>query len=134
MRLRFSCVVMVDMPGRSAFARLQLASYDVGAQMATDPIHAWARAVLDQLAGADEIRAAWQAVRTVAFGSRPFQSVAGPAGACCLKKFSTLFTQFDVNNCGVLTPDNILEGLQSLEFAADIDVVTLRKVAQERFF
>jgi len=56
--------------------------------------------------------------------------VAGPAGAACHKKFSTLFSQLDVNNCGVLTHDNVFEGLQSLDLAVDIDLSTLRKVAQ----
>ena len=42
---RASCAAMGSMKGRSSFARLQLADFDVGAVMAVDPILAWAKAV-----------------------------------------------------------------------------------------
>ena len=79
---RFSCAVQGEMRGRSTFARLQLASFDIGASMAVDPIVEWARAVWDGLACPEDMRAAWRyAVRTVGLSSRPFQQVIGPPGA-----------------------------------------------------
>ena len=79
---RFSCAVRGEMRGRSAFARLQLAAFDVGALMATDPLLEWARAVWDGLVSDDDLRAAWRrAMSTVAVAPQPFRAVAGPAGA-----------------------------------------------------
>ena len=79
---RFSCAVGGEMRGRSAFARLQLAGYDVGAQMATDPISSWAKAVWDNFGGKDNLAVAWRrAMTTVALAERPFSQVTGPAGA-----------------------------------------------------
>lgn len=52
--------------------------------------------------------------------------VAGPSGAACLRKFASLFTQFDVNNAGVLEYDRILEGLQSMNMSSDAAMVSAR--------
>ena len=40
---KFACGVRGDMRGRSSYARLRLADYDPGSQLATDPIFEWAR-------------------------------------------------------------------------------------------
>ena len=45
---RFALSAVGECRGRSAFARLQLAEFDIGAVMALDPILAWARAVWDK--------------------------------------------------------------------------------------
>ena len=79
---RFSCAVAGEMRGRSSFARLQLAAFDVGTLMATGPTVEWAKAVWEGLVGRDDLRAAWRnAIVTVGLASRPFQAAAGPAGA-----------------------------------------------------
>jgi hypothetical protein len=79
---RFSCAAVGEMRGRSAFARLALAKYDVGTQMAIEPVVEWARAVWDGLVSREELKLAWRrAVVDVGTASRPFQAVRGPAGA-----------------------------------------------------
>ena len=79
---RFSCAVRGEMRGRSTFARLQLASFDVGALMATDPILEWSRAVWDGLVCDEDLRATWQrAMSVVAQADNSFRAVSGPAGA-----------------------------------------------------
>eukprot|EP00972_Heterocapsa_arctica_P048359 7131589-Heterocapsa_arctica.AAC.1 len=73
---------MGEMRGRSAFARLQLAAFDVGALMAVDPITEWAKAVWDGLVSRDDLKAAWRkAIVSVGLADRPFQAATGPAGA-----------------------------------------------------
>ena len=70
------------MRGRSAYARLQLAGYDVGAQMAIGPIMEWAKAVWDSLVPRDQLNDAWKlAMTTVAGAAKPFNAAVGPAGA-----------------------------------------------------
>ena len=78
----FSCGAIGEMRGRSTFARLTLASYDVGALMATDPIVQWAKAVWDRLVVKEDMRDSWKkAMVEVATAVRPFGAVVGPAGA-----------------------------------------------------
>jgi ribonuclease HI len=79
---RFSCAAAGEMRGRSSFARLQLASYDVGALMAIDPVIEWSRAVWDGLVPREDLRLAWRrAVVEVGTAPNPFLAVRGPAGA-----------------------------------------------------
>jgi ribonuclease HI len=79
---RFSCAAAGEMRGRSAFARLQLAAYDVGALMAIDPLVEWAKAVWDGLVPREDLRIAWRrAVVEVGTANNPFLAVRGPAGA-----------------------------------------------------
>ena len=78
----FSCQAVGEMRGRSTFARLSLAGYDVGALMATDPIVDWACAVWDGTEGVDTLACAWKkAMVEVCTATRPFSAVRGPAGA-----------------------------------------------------
>ena len=79
---RFACAVRGEMRGRSAFARLQLGSYDVGAQMAVDPIVEWCRAAWDHLVSDEDLQVTWRAaIAEVNMSTRPFAAVRGPAGA-----------------------------------------------------
>ena len=79
---RFACSVEGNMRGRSAFGRTQLSGYDLGGQMALDPLLAWSRAVWDAFVPTQQLHLAWRyAVRTVALAAQPFSKVSGPAGA-----------------------------------------------------
>ena len=79
---RFTCNVMGQSSGRCSFARLQLARYDPGAELATKPITDWAKAVWDEIVPPQDLSSAWRAaVPTVGLASRPFTKVCGPAGA-----------------------------------------------------
>ena len=62
---RFACSMRGDMRGRSSYARLHLANYDPGAQLATDPILEWARAVWDGFANKRDIETAWRALTSM---------------------------------------------------------------------
>ena len=75
------CAVRGGMRGRSAFARLQLAAYDVGAQMAINPRVEWWRAAWDVLASTDDTKVLWKAASPkVSMSTRPFSAVRGPVG------------------------------------------------------
>ena len=79
---RFACSVEGNMRGRSAFGRTQLSGYDLGGQMALDPLLAWSRAVWDAFVPTQQLHLAWRyAVRTVALAAQPFSKVSGPVGA-----------------------------------------------------
>ena len=79
---RFACSVRGEMRGRSSYARLHLAKYDPGAQLATDPILEWSRAVWDSFANRRDLEAAWRAALPEISGAiHPFGRVRGPAGA-----------------------------------------------------
>ena len=78
----FSCNVQGKMNGRCTFARLNLAKYDPGSEVALKPIYDWARAVWDQWAAKEDMEKAWRmAIPVVATAVRPFSEVIGPAGA-----------------------------------------------------
>ena len=79
---RFSCNLQGEMRGRSTFARLQLAAYDAGADLAVAPIYEWARAVWDGLVDKGDLQVTWQqALVTAGLSAQPFLQVSGPAGA-----------------------------------------------------
>ena len=79
---RITCTSISEMRGRSQFGRLQLAEYDVGALMATDPLVEWAKGVWDGLASRKMMAVAWRAAMVhVGPAIRPFQVARGPAGA-----------------------------------------------------
>ena len=70
------------MRGRSSYARLRLADYDPGSQLASDPILEWARAVWDNFANANNLEAAWRAaILDLSCAAQPFGRVRGSAGA-----------------------------------------------------
>ena len=70
------------MRGRSSFARLALANYDVGALMGTDPIVEWSRSAWDGLVSNGMLASTWkQAMIQVGTAKRPLAEVRGPAGA-----------------------------------------------------
>ena len=70
------------MQGRSVFARNQLAGYDIGTQIAVDPILAWSKAMWDGFVTDEVLFAAWRhAIYTVYYDPKPFSKVVGPAGA-----------------------------------------------------
>ena len=79
---RFACAAVGPMAGRSAFARLQLRAYDVGALMATDPILEWSKAIWDGQVPRQQLSLAWRrALPIISMADRPFSAVEGPAGA-----------------------------------------------------
>ena len=81
---RFACGAFEECRGRSAFARLQLADFDIGALLALDPVIEWAKAVWDGSVERQELKDAWKgAMTTVASvkASQSFRKVVGPAGA-----------------------------------------------------
>ena len=78
----FACAVRGEVRGRSSFARLELAGYDPGADMAVGPIVEWARAVWDNLVPKDELHLVWKNAHCkVAISQVPFRQVSGPGGA-----------------------------------------------------
>ena len=78
----FSCQVRGEMRGRCTFARLEVAGYDVGAEMATDPIISWAAAAWDgRVTDSDRFITWRRAHGVVGVSQRRFAAVEGPAGA-----------------------------------------------------
>ena len=78
----FMCQVRGEMRGRSTFARLEVAGYDVGAEMATDPIFSWAAAAWDGLVADSDRFVTWKRAHVVVgVSKRRFAAVEGPAGA-----------------------------------------------------
>ena len=78
----FACAVRGEARGRSTFARLELAGYDPGADMAIGPITDWAKAVWDEFVSRDELQVVWKEAHCkVAVSRLPFRHVIGPGGA-----------------------------------------------------
>ena len=84
----FACAVRGEARGRSSFARLELAGYDPGADMAVGPIVEWARASWDGLVPRDELHLVWKEAHCkVAISKAPFRQVSGPGGAMIASSF-----------------------------------------------
>ena len=56
----YSCAVKGELRGRPTFARLQLAGYDAGKELAIGPIIEWAKACWDGLASRETLQVTWQ--------------------------------------------------------------------------
>ena len=78
----FACNALGKMAGRCGIARLTLAKYDPGAELALKPILDWARACWERWVPRTDMAKAWRGAMTgVGLATKPFGEVTGPAGA-----------------------------------------------------